>query len=136
MDSQPSLKLVKDKPLEEVGPYKFNRRSAPRWTCSGRVTAVLYGAEHGRNAEETSDLLPTGGVGRITSLQLLDQSARGAGCWSHDPMPIGSKVVMFFPPHGPEKGFDMTGRVMRCDGSAPEGFHVGIALEVSATAAA
>ncbi len=136
MEPTPALKLVKDKPLEDVGPYKFNRRSAPRWTSAGRVTAVVYNNASDSKADRNRDTLDTAGLGKITTLQMLDQSPRGAGCWSQEPLHIGSKVVMFFPPHGPERGFDVVGQVVRCEKDANAGYHVGVSLEASATVAA
>ncbi len=118
---QPTLRLVRDKPLDEVGPYKFERRRQPRWATSGRVTIVNYGQEEpGRASVESK---------RIGSLQLFDLSATGVGAWAQHEMPVGSRVAVFFPPRGTQQGFDRYGTVVRCEHHPHQGFDIGVQLD-------
>lgn len=124
MPDQPDLKLVTDQALDDVGPYKFERRQRPRWSTSGRVTVLQYGRDEDRDAAR-----------RIGSLQLRDMSSHGVGAWSDEPIETGTKIGVFFPPHGPEKGFDLFGKVVRC-ASTDQGYSIGVQLDVQATSAA
>ena len=124
MPDQPSLKLVTDKPLDEVGPYKFERRQRPRWSTSGRVTVLQYG----RDADEDTQR-------RIGSLQLVDMSSDGVGAWSAEPIGEGTKLGVFFPPNGSQKGFDLFGKVVRCV-AREQGYDIGVQLEVQQASAA
>jgi hypothetical protein len=40
-------------------------------------------------------------------------------------LPRGAKLMLLFPPHGAERGFDVTGQVVRCE-RAEDGYEVGI----------
>lgn len=118
---QPTLRLVKDKPLDEVGPYRFERRLKPRWSTSGQVTIVNYGNEEpGKPSNEQK---------RIGSLQLFDMSATGVGAWSQSEMPVGSQVAVFFPPRGNQAGFDRYGTVVRCEHHPHQGWDIGVQLD-------
>ena len=95
---------------------KFERRREPRHRIYARVTAVA----HDERSEDEA--------GQIRSFELVDQSSSGLGAWSIAPVGLGSRISVFFPAHGPESGYDMVGRVVRCVPNAG-GFNVGIKLE-------
>jgi hypothetical protein len=80
----------------------FERRRHPRRRASGQVTAVVRepGVEDG--------------PAKMLSLDLIDQSDSGLGVATTQPVAVGSKITVFFPPHGPEPGFDLVGEVVRC----------------------
>lgn len=105
-----SLRLV-DPPR----PTTTERRRCNRYSISGRVTALsddpqAYEPRH-----------------RIYSLQLINMSDSGLGALVPEPMKIGSRVRLHFPPHGPEQGLDMIGVVVRCTARASE-HEIGIQL--------
>jgi hypothetical protein len=101
--------------------YMLEHRVAPRHRVSGRVTCVQYEAG------------PDGAQHRIASLQLLNMSNAGVGALAQEPMALNSSVAVFFPPHGPERGFDLFGRVVRCI-HRDNGHEIGIRLEARAAA--
>jgi hypothetical protein len=105
-------------PGAETAPdsYRLEHRAAPRHNVSGHVTAV----RQERDA--------TGVRNRICSLQMLNMSDTGVGALSPEPVEVDSRIAIFFPPHGPERGFDLFGRVVRCV-HRDTGHEVGIALE-------
>lgn len=89
----------------------FERRHAPRRRLRGQVTAMVYQPQRHQ----------------IQRLQMRDQSDTGLGAWSDEPIDLGRSITVYFAPHGPEGGFDLTGTVVRCrpcDG----GYDLGIAL--------
>ncbi len=110
------LKLVV--PLSEtpINVFPFERRGAERHCISGRATAVSCAAS------------PEGPRNRIRSLQLLNISATGLGAVSQDPIEEGSTITVFFPPHGPDRGFDACGRVTRCRPTG-QGHQVGVRFD-------
>lgn len=81
----------------------FERRRHPRHRASGQVTAVIRepGSEDG--------------PAKMLTLDLTDQSEGGIGAATTQPIPVGSRITIFFPPHGPEAGFDLVGEVVRCN---------------------
>ncbi|MEM6392092.1 MAG: PilZ domain-containing protein [Planctomycetota bacterium] len=110
-------------PLRYVDPdatptdsYFFERRSSPRRKMNGRVTALLE-PEDGE-----------GNLKRIRSLTLVDGSANGLGARCDQEITRGTRMSVFFPPHGYEAGFAMGGEVVNCwrDGS---GWRIGIQLD-------
>lgn len=119
-EDAPALRLVTDKPLDEVGPFRFERRRQPRWKTGGRVTVVNYGDDSaGQEANK-----------QIGSVQLYDMSAAGVGAWSQQRVPVGSRIAVFFPPHGSQRGFDRYGKVVRCEPDGNGGFDLGVELEL------
>ena len=117
----PALRLVRDKPLDEVGPFRFERRQRDRWSASGRVTVVNYGDISDRQRASNK---------RIGSLQLLDLSSNGVGAWSQEPVEVGSRIAVFFPERGADGGFDRYGTVRRCQPDGNGGYTVGVELEM------
>ncbi|MEM9883189.1 MAG: PilZ domain-containing protein [Planctomycetota bacterium] len=102
--------------------FKFEQRREPRHRVYARVTAVARDPE---NRDE---------AGQICALELTDQSASGLGAWSVEPVSIGSRVTVFFPAHGVDPGFNLVGRVVRCQ---PEGggHRIGMLTEAQMAAA-
>ncbi len=96
-----SLRLVKpDDDPPDV--YRMERRNAIRHSLSARVTAVRkeYDSDGPRN--------------QIWSRQLVNISDTGLGALIQEPLEPGSHLAIYFPPHGPDRGFDLFGRVVRC----------------------
>ena len=80
----------------------FERRRHPRRRMRGQVTAVI-------REPDTPDA-----PAKMVTLDLIDLSDSGVGATSTEPIAVGSKVTVFFPPHGAEPGFDLAGEVVRC----------------------
>lgn len=80
----------------------FERRRHPRHRASGQVTAVIR--EPGNED----------GPAKMLTLDLIDQSIGGLGAATTQPVAVGSRITVFFPPHGSEPGFDLVGEVVRC----------------------
>ena len=115
MSTQAELKLVD---LNDADAITHERREAARYVIGGRVTAVRKppSSDEHRNC--------------ICSLELLNISDTGLGVVSLEPIELSSCITVIFPPHGPEHGIDLTGRVVRCmqRGDHDEGYEVGIQL--------
>ncbi|MEM6552116.1 MAG: PilZ domain-containing protein [Planctomycetota bacterium] len=113
--SAASLRYV-DPDSNPTDSYFFERRSAPRRKMNGRVTALMEPSKDG------------GGLKRICSLTLVDGSANGLGGRCDQEIQKGTRLSVFFPPHGYEAGFAMGGQVVNCwrDGSQ---WRVGIRLD-------
>ncbi len=94
-----NLKLVG---AEQNDALAFERRTSSRHVLTGRVTAV-------RTKPDAEDHHKC-----ISSLELLNISTEGLGVLSQEPVSLDSSITIFFPPHGPERGMDMYGRVVRC----------------------
>ncbi|QQE11809.1 PilZ domain-containing protein [Planctomycetota bacterium] len=118
MSSQPTLRLIDDSALEPDS-YVFDRRRCMRRRASGTVTAVS-------TPSDDSDAPK-----RIRSLQLIDSSETGVGAIMTEEIDLGSRIVMFFPSHGNEKGFDLVGHVVRCH-QCKDGYRVGVKLKSAA----
>ena len=114
--SSASLKLVDPNPLDDI---ESERRRTSRYVIAGRVTAV----QQPPDTEEHRN--------RICSLELMNMSDSGMGVISSEPIAVDSSITVFFPPHGPERGFDLYGRVVRCLPCVEDrqGHMVGIRLE-------
>ena len=94
----------------------FERRRHPRRRTRGQVTAVIR--------ESGSEDAPA----QLVTLDLLDLSDSGIGATADKPLPVGNRITVFFPPHGPEPGFDLAGEIVRCQ-SNDDRHLIGIALE-------
>mgnify|MGYP001954800073 FL=1 len=113
MSQAQPLRLTPDE--SEKDSLFFERRRANRRRASGRVTAVV---------QQPGD---TEGPQRLITLLLNDLSDTGVGATAQEPVSVGSRVTLFFPPHGNEPGFDLTGSVVRCS-SIDDRHRLGIAL--------
>ncbi|MEX2214100.1 MAG: PilZ domain-containing protein [Phycisphaeraceae bacterium] len=114
------LKLVRDEHLDG-DPIPLERRIDHRKPTHGRVTALLTMTEEEPRRN------------RICSLELRDVSEGGLGTVSAEELPRGATITVFFPPHGPERGFDMYGKVAWCR-PCDDGYEIG--LEVARQTAA
>ncbi len=95
----------------------FERRRHPRRKARGQVTAVIR--EPNTDPDEPA---------RLLSLDLVDISDSGIGATAIEPIAVGSRITVFFAPHGTEPGFDLVGEVVRC--FTKENRHtIGIELE-------
>lgn len=117
--SNATLKLT-DRNAEPSDVLPFERRRERRRTTRGQVTAL-------RTATTRGD------TNRICSLRLVDMSDSGLGAVVSEPLDIGSTIAVFFPPHGPERGFDLYGQVVRCQ-PCSEGHELGIRFDARAAA--
>ena len=97
--SSASLQLIDSNRMDVSS---FERRRTSRHAVAGRVTAVQLPPATG------------GHRSRICSLELINMSDSGMGVISSEPITVHSSITIFFPPHGPEHGFDLYGRVVRC----------------------
>ena len=95
----------------------MERRRSPRHAVSAHVTAVC---DIGAGPDSRR---------RICRLQLLNLSQHGIGAISSDPIPVGSHMAVLLPPHGPERGFDLHGTVVRCT-KRQCGHEIGIDLDL------
>lgn len=95
----------------------FERRRHPRRRARGQVTTVVR--EPGTEQDTPAKMI---------TLDLLDISDSGIGLASTQPLPVGSRIVVFFPPHGPEAGFDLAGTIVRCQ-SNDDRHVIGVALD-------
>ena len=99
----------------------FERRRHPRRKACGQVTAVIR--EPGHEQDDPAKML---------TLDLIDLSEGGIGAASQEPITIGSRITVFFPPHGAEPGFDLAGEVVRC--VSKDNLHnIGVALDENNT---
>jgi len=110
-----NLRLV-DVTQDNVDSYYLERRTASRRSAIGQVTA-LSSVPEGKDSHK-----------RICSLRLLDMSDSGLGAVSQSPLEKDAPITVFFPPHGNERGFDLTGYVVRCSPQQSGGHSVGIRL--------
>lgn len=99
----------------------FERRRSPRRKAAGQVTAVVR--DPGADRDDPA---------KMVTLDLIDQSDTGLGVAAPQPIAVGSRITVFFPPHGPEPGFDLAGEVVRCV-SRDNRHTIGIALEETST---
>lgn len=100
---------------------KFERRQTHRRVISGRVTSLQQSAN------------PSLQHNKICSLQLLDISDAGLGAIVDNPIEPGSPISIFFPPHGPEQGFDRHGQVVRCV-KREHGHQIGVRFTIKSAA--
>jgi PilZ domain len=114
MSTSPNLKLVDhDRPNADT--ILLERREAPRHRVHGQVTAILH---------RTSD---GGAHHQICSVELRNISDIGVGAFADRPLDLGTDITVVFPSHGPDRGFDLFGHVVRCRPSG-EGYELGIEL--------
>ena len=112
MSDDTQLRLVD--PVQHDGdPILLERRDTTRRRIAQHVTVVV------------STKSPDGLGKRISSLRLRDMSHTGIGASCSDRLQRDAKLTLLFPPHGAERGFDVTGQVVRCE-RAEDGYEVGI----------
>ena len=97
----------------------FERRASPRRPIGGSVSAIVR--EPGEDPAQ-------GGAGKMLALKLRDISDGGIGATAQQPVAVGSRITVFFPPHGAEAGFDLVGTIIRCR-SVDDRHDLGIAFE-------
>ncbi|WP_428389973.1 PilZ domain-containing protein [Mucisphaera sp.] len=117
--SQNSLRLT---PAEDTEPdsFLFDRRRSLRRRMRGQVTALVF-----QRDEKTHQVSRR----KICAMNLQDMSDTGLGVTSQETISLGDEITVFFPPHGPEKGFDLKGTIVRRgtdgDGKASIGIRCG-----------
>lgn len=117
--SDATLKLTPTAP-EPAEVLPFERRRDGRRPVDAQVTALRTADTRGAN-------------NRICSLKMLNMSDSGLGAVVSEPLDIGSNLAVFFPPHGPERGFDLFGHVVRCQ-PHDTGHEIGIRFDIRAAA--
>jgi len=100
MSMQGTLRLTESAEREGLA---FDRRDRDRSSLDSQVTAV----QHSRSAARCQ-------CNRICSLRVLNISDSGLGAVAQEPIEVNTSIAIFFPPHGPERGIDLYGRVVRC----------------------
>lgn len=109
------LKLVKP-PSEPSDVLFLERRSCDRATMNGQATAII--------SDHTDPKQP---AKKICTVQLANISETGLGVIVSEPVQTGKHMHMtvFIQPHGPERGYDIVGTVVRCN-KHELGYEVGI----------
>lgn len=116
-----ALRLSNDSVAVISDTLYFERRRHPRRKAAGQVTAVI------REPDADKD-----DPAKMLTLDLVDLSDGGIGASSLQPITVGSRITVFFPPHGPEPGFDLAGEVVRC--VSRDNLHtIGVALDETST---
>lgn len=113
-----ALRLI-DSRDENPDALYFERRASTRRPIGGSVSAIVREPGH----DETQD-----GAGKMLALKLRDISDGGIGATAQQPVAVGSRITVFFPPHGAEPGFDLVGTIIRCR-SVDNRHDLGVALE-------
>jgi len=90
------------------------RRMFPRKECHARVEGKRH--DNTIQARQQPHL----------SLALRDLSLGGLSAISNIALEAGERLTVFFPPQGPNRGWDAYGRVIRCD---PSSFGFRLAVE-------
>ena len=99
----------------QIGPETgAERRIFPRKEIHARVEGMRL--DHSVSAHRQPQV----------SLALRDLSLGGMSAISQIPMTRGERVTVFFPPQGPQRGWDAYGRVLRCE---PSGMGYRVAVE-------
>ncbi len=115
----PALRLIRpdDRPMDVL---PFERRQGDRRGLKGRVTGIVRGPEK-------QDMKV-----KVCGLTLCDLSATGLGVCSQEPIATGTRLSVFMPPHGHDRGQDLSGQVVRCHKTAA-GYIIGVQLEQAIT---
>lgn len=135
-----TLRLVRDRAVEpeEIGPFKLERRRAPRWTTAGHATAMVTPDAAdllNRHASADRHTAAPDAARKLCGVHLVDRSATGLGCWSPTAFDPATRITIFVPASGDEPGAQLVGHVARCKPSADGGFTVGVRLQASTSAA-
>lgn len=108
------INLMKpQRPLSDS--LRFERRCADRHPVSGRVTSLM-----------SADSLSPARQRKIASVDLVNLSRTGVCVVTREAIDLQTVMTLYFPPHGPERGFDATGRVVRCVRRDDDTHEVGI----------
>jgi len=102
---------------------RFDRRRAPRRAAAGTVTLLR------RSPRAAGYQFP------ICAIHMTDQSEGGLGARCDVPLTTDEPVAVCFPPHGGERGVDVTGRITHVEPAEPSGYHVGIQFDSTRPAA-
>jgi len=92
-------------PNLRIGPKSAERRVFPRREAHVRCEA--------KRLDYTLDACKQPHL----SLALRDLSVGGLSALSDTPLDAGERISVFFPPHGPMRGWDAYGRIIRCEAS-------------------
>lgn len=101
--------------------YKFDRRGHSRMQTASRVT--LLRREHNPQVYQHP----------LCSMMLINISDGGICARCDAPLKLDEPVSIFFPPQGPQRGFDLLGHVTRCL-PMRNGYEIGIAFDLKMAA--
>lgn len=118
-------RLNRDDGAEGPVTIRFERRGAARHPAAGHVTLLRRG---GGSQDDIR--------GRVQSVRLANMSQTGIAARSDLPLPLDESVAMFFAPHGPERGFDLYGRIVRCTRHDAGGYDIAVAFNLEPRPAA
>jgi hypothetical protein len=124
--AKPSFRLVKDVPVLDAGPIKFERRRAPRHDVLGRVT--IYGL-----ADPGPDQPPHA---HISWLDLQNRSALGLAGLTRTRFAQHTTVTVVLPPDPFTTGGPHAATVARCDDNGDGTFTLGLELTPERSSAA
>jgi hypothetical protein len=117
----PMVALLK-MPFEQAVARDDERRMFPRKEYHNRVQGCRL--DHTIQARQQPYL----------SLAMRDLSAGGLSATTHARLELGEEIAVFFPPEGAQGGWDVRGRVVRCE-PAPLGFQIALAFDHTPMAA-
>jgi len=116
------VKDADNRATRDGAPHGRERRMFPRKECGTRVEGRRL--DHSIPARQQPQL----------SLALRDLSVGGLSAMTLTPVGIGERVAVYFPPQGAYRGWDVCGRVLRCEPSAL-GYRVAVAFDAMPMAA-
>jgi hypothetical protein len=120
---QTRLETEETKPmLRLVTPEGAERRMFPRKEVHARVEGRRL--DHSIPARQMPHL----------ALSLRDLSMGGLSAISQTPLQKGERIAVFFPPQGPQRGWDACGRVIRVE-EAIVGYRIAVEFEALPMAA-
>jgi len=85
---------------------------------------------YGRIDGQRLDRSPAARRNPHLSVALRDISASGISGWSQTELQPGERLALFFPPEGFNRGFDVRGKVVRCD-LCTMGYRIAICFETA-----
>ena len=103
--------------LADSGP---ERRIFPRNQAHGTI--------HGQRLDRSNPLVRRS---PHFAMALRDLSVGGVSGWSQTQLKAGERLLLVFPPEGFNRGFEMRGRVVRCDESNSMGYRIAIEFEAT-----
>lgn len=114
MNATQALRLTESTAAPASDTLRFERRLSQRRPLHGKVTGVS--SAQGEQSH------------RIVAIELRDISDTGLGLVTAEAVPVGSQLLLLFPGHGAERGFDLMGRIVRCDDRGDGHYSVGVEL--------
>jgi hypothetical protein len=98
--------LMQQSPYQIMPSNGAERRVFPRREIHARVDGMRL--DHSIQAHRQPQI----------SMAIRDLSVGGLSALSQTPLEAGERMSVFFPPQGPQRGWDAYGRVIRCEPSS------------------